>query len=133
MPLSTDAVRDWVGDHEIGKGRPYAESAAVSGAIRAKNILKASVKGTRNRPYRVRVTLGEDAVEFGECSCPVGYYGKCKHVAAVLLAYLEEPARFADLGDLHATIDDRAHSLDQLLEWAARDEQAGLEGPADTE
>ncbi|HEY0533796.1 MAG TPA: non-homologous end-joining DNA ligase [Actinoplanes sp.] len=41
------------------------------------------------------------------------------------------PARFADLGDLHATIDDQAFSLDQLLEWAARDEQAGLEGPAD--
>jgi DNA ligase D len=43
------------------------------------------------------------------------------------------PARFADLGDLHATIDDRQFSLDQLLEWAARDEQAGLEGPADAD
>jgi DNA ligase D len=43
------------------------------------------------------------------------------------------PARFADLGDLHATIDDHAYSLEQLLEWAARDEQAGLEGPADAD
>jgi DNA ligase D len=43
------------------------------------------------------------------------------------------PARFADLGDLHATIDDQAFSLDQLLEWAARDERAGLEGPADAD
>jgi DNA ligase D len=43
------------------------------------------------------------------------------------------PARFADLGDLHATIDDQAFSLEQLLEWAARDEQAGLEGPADAD
>ena len=108
MQLSTDAVRDWVGDHEIGKGRPYAESAAVSGGIRAGHVLKASVKGTRNRPYRVRVTLGEDAVEFGECSCPVGYYGKCKHVAAVLLAYLEEPARFADLPDADANLEARS-------------------------
>ena len=107
MPLSTDAVREWVGDHEIGKGRPYAEGAAVSGAIRSENILRASVKGTRNRPYRVRVTLGTDAVEFGECSCPVGYYGKCKHVAAVLLAYLEEPARFADLPDADANLEGR--------------------------
>ena len=37
------------------------------------------------------------------------------------------PARFAELGDLHATIDDRAFSLDTLLEWAERDEKAGLE------
>ena len=36
------------------------------------------------------------------------------------------PDRFARLGDLHATIDDRAHSLDTLLEWADRDERAGL-------
>ncbi|HEY1569878.1 MAG TPA: non-homologous end-joining DNA ligase [Pseudonocardiaceae bacterium] len=34
------------------------------------------------------------------------------------------PARFAELGDLHATIDDVSHSLDTLLEWADRD---GLE------
>jgi DNA ligase D-like protein (predicted polymerase) len=31
------------------------------------------------------------------------------------------PARFARLGDLHATIDDVAHRLDTLLEWADRD------------
>jgi DNA ligase D len=35
------------------------------------------------------------------------------------------PARFAALGDLHADIDNTAYRLDQLLEWAERDEQAG--------
>ena len=39
------------------------------------------------------------------------------------------PARFAALGDLHATIDDRAFPLDALLEWADRDEKAGLAVP----
>ena len=39
------------------------------------------------------------------------------------------PARFAELGDLHARIDDTAHSLDRLLEWADRDEKAGLAEP----
>ncbi|RAY11664.1 ATP-dependent DNA ligase [Actinomadura craniellae] len=33
------------------------------------------------------------------------------------------PARFAELGDLHAAIDDRAFSLDGLLELAERDER----------
>jgi len=41
------------------------------------------------------------------------------------------PGRFAELGDLHAKIDDVAHSLEPLLAWADRDEQAGLEGPAE--
>jgi DNA ligase D-like protein (predicted polymerase) len=39
------------------------------------------------------------------------------------------PARFADLGDLHSSIDDTAYRLDTLLEWAARDEKAGLVTP----
>jgi len=33
------------------------------------------------------------------------------------------PARYAQLGDLHAAIDDTAHGLDPLLEWVERDEQ----------
>ncbi|GAA4628954.1 non-homologous end-joining DNA ligase [Actinoallomurus vinaceus] len=33
------------------------------------------------------------------------------------------PERFAELGDLHAAIDDQAFSLETLLEWADRDEQ----------
>jgi len=36
------------------------------------------------------------------------------------------PARFAELGDLHAGIDDAVFAIDQLLEWAERDEQAGV-------
>ncbi|GAA1656697.1 non-homologous end-joining DNA ligase [Kribbella alba] len=39
------------------------------------------------------------------------------------------PARFAALGDLHATIDDTAYSIDTLLEWAERDEREGAEEP----
>lgn len=35
------------------------------------------------------------------------------------------PARFADLGDLHAEIDDVAHRIDTLLAWAERDELDG--------
>ncbi len=36
------------------------------------------------------------------------------------------PARFAELGDLHADIDSRAFSLEPLLEWVAREEAQGV-------
>jgi DNA ligase D len=39
------------------------------------------------------------------------------------------PARFAELGDLHAGIDDTTFSLEPLLEWADRDERAGAADP----
>jgi DNA ligase D len=35
------------------------------------------------------------------------------------------PQRFAKLGDLHAGIDQAVFAIDELLEWAARDERAG--------
>jgi DNA ligase D-like protein (predicted polymerase) len=35
------------------------------------------------------------------------------------------PSRFAAVGDRHAAIDDRAGSLDALLEWSARQEKEG--------
>jgi DNA ligase D len=41
------------------------------------------------------------------------------------------PARYADLGDLHAGIDDAVFALDPLLEWAERDEREGAEPPVD--
>jgi DNA ligase D len=39
------------------------------------------------------------------------------------------PQRFAELGDLHAGIDEAVFSLDPLLEWAARDERNRLADP----
>jgi DNA ligase D len=42
------------------------------------------------------------------------------------------PARFAELGDLHAGIDDAPYSLETLLEWAERDERDGAENPPET-
>jgi DNA ligase D len=39
------------------------------------------------------------------------------------------PERFARLGDLHAGIDDAVFRIDELLEWAERDEAAGERPP----
>jgi DNA ligase D len=41
------------------------------------------------------------------------------------------PARFAELGDLHADIDEHVFDIAPLLEWADRDEAAGAEPPAE--
>jgi DNA primase len=41
------------------------------------------------------------------------------------------PERFAELGDLHADIDDHVFDIAPLLEWAARDEAEGADPPAD--
>ena len=42
------------------------------------------------------------------------------------LTLVTMPARFADVGDVHAAIDEVHHSLEPLLDMAARDEAGGL-------
>jgi DNA ligase D len=68
----------------------------------------------------------------GTVSTPIRW-DEIDDVAPDDLTILTVPARFAERGDLHQGIDDTAFDLAPLLEWAARDEKAGLEGPADTE
>ena len=43
------------------------------------------------------------------------------------------PARYAELGDLHAGIDDAVFEIDQLLEWADRDERDGAAEPPEAD
>ncbi|MEV6489490.1 non-homologous end-joining DNA ligase [Actinoplanes sp. NPDC051633] len=68
----------------------------------------------------------------GTVSTPIEW-GEIADVAPDDFTLQTVPARFAKLGDLHAGIDDTAHRLDTLLEWAERDERAGLAGPADVD
>jgi DNA ligase D len=49
------------------------------------------------------------------------------------LTILTVPARFEQIGDLHAGIDDAVFDINPLLEWAARDARAGAADPGEPE
>jgi DNA ligase D len=71
-----------------------------------------SVRGVPRATVSTPITWDEiDDVEPGDCT-----------MATV-------PARFAQIGDLHAGIDDAVFRIDQLLAWADRDEQSGAIDP----
>ena len=61
----------------------------------------------------------------GRVSCPVTW-AELETVNPADLTIATVPERFARLGDVGAGIDDRAFSLEPLLELAARDEAQGL-------
>ena len=82
-------VAQWLGHATLAKARDY--SRAVSQLHWQGNMLTAKVQGTERRPYAVAIYFHNKQNQLrieGECSCPVGF--NCKHVAAVLLAGLEE-------------------------------------------
>ncbi|MBO0714655.1 MAG: non-homologous end-joining DNA ligase [Acidimicrobiales bacterium] len=73
-----------------------------------------SVRGRPDAPVSTPITWDEvDIVEPGDCT-----------MASV-------PRRFAKIGDLHAGIDQAVFAIDELLEWADRDERAGAVDPGE--
>ena len=91
-----DVVR-WLGAREVQKAGPYMRQVGrmTIGADR----ISAQVQGTLREPYLVDVEFhadaaGRPAIAAG-CSCPVGF--GCKHVAAVLLAVLENREKAAQV------------------------------------
>ena len=63
-------------------------------------------------------------------STPISW-DELEDVVSQELTIATVPERFARFGDLHAGIDDRAFSLELLLEWAERDRKANLSDPGE--
>ncbi|WP_221934809.1 DEAD/DEAH box helicase [Georgenia yuyongxinii] len=83
------AIVDAVGPETFRRGEAYARDGRVtwlSNDART-GVLYASVEGSRQRPYQTLVTVGAGPLS-GRCTCPVAV--NCKHMAAVLVAALED-------------------------------------------
>jgi uncharacterized Zn finger protein len=98
LTLTEQAVRKYVGERSYDLGGEYLSDGAVNRRKLEGATITADVRGTANKPYRVRVHLacgkGHGKIASADCSCPVGS-GACKHVAAVLLAWCKKPDSFA--------------------------------------
>ncbi|NMG47380.1 helicase SNF [Azoarcus communis] len=83
-------VRTWLGKRELDKGRSYLR--AVSDLFSDGDTLTARVQGTAPKPYVVSLRIHNHPWAGrglqASCTCPVG--SNCKHVAATLLAWLEQ-------------------------------------------
>jgi uncharacterized Zn finger protein len=89
--LTQTDISAWVGEPAFARSRSYGER--LIDQRRTGLVLKARCQGSSAQPYRVAATLGPSGgIAASTCSCPVG--GRCKHVAALLLAWLAAPDAF---------------------------------------
>jgi uncharacterized Zn finger protein len=103
--LAYPDIQRWVGEQSFLRGRSYAQQGAISNPRRQGLTLKAKCQGSQPQPYHVAVTLGDKGVVAGSCSCPVGDDGHCKHVAALLCAWLDAPETFVEVDDPGAALE----------------------------
>jgi hypothetical protein len=117
--LTLAAVGAWVGETSLARGRPYV--ARLLDQRRTGSELKARCVGSAAQPYRVTATLTTSGVVAAStCSCPVG--GRCKHIAALLLAWLAEPDAFLEIEPLDASLErrDKAELIALIRQMLAR-------------
>ena len=105
--VSAETIAAWVGPRSFQLGRSYFENEAVFDLRRQGGSLKARCQGSMPQPYRLRVAFGPEGIEAADCSCPVGGGGHCKHVGALLLAWLDQPDAFREVAELDADLERR--------------------------
>ena len=107
--ITEDAIREGATAEAYQRGRQYFQRDAVGALTLHGRTLTGEVKGSRSRPYRVTCELPISAAGgiMATCTCPYEWGGWCKHVVAVLLAYIADVSLVAarpPLADVLATL-----------------------------
>ncbi len=103
----------WVGNTAYQRGYRYFEDETILNPRRRGLNLISECQGTRPDPYRVEIRLGPGGIEEGSCTCPGGEGGHCKHAAALLLTWINEPDLFVEVPELDQLLE--AHSKAGLI------------------
>lgn len=97
-PLTEQDIEAQTDSGSFSRGRTYARQARIHDTVLRGDVIEALCDGSDYLPYVVHATLarqgeaGPNPKDFS-CTCPRG--GFCKHVVALLLTWIDEPARFA--------------------------------------
>ena len=98
--LTAALIRNLASSQAFSRGEEYYKAGAVSDLMRRGNSLRAQVEGSRYEPYQVTVDIDTGGVIGARCTCPYEFGGYCKHVVAVLLAYVRQPDRVVERGSV---------------------------------
>jgi len=91
IPTISDAlINTWVGKTFAMRGKRYFKHDRVTelASLQQGTQLMGDVQGTAAKPYEVLIHFEADDAIRGECTCPTGL--DCKHVAAVLYAWMDQ-------------------------------------------
>lgn len=96
LPKITESmIRAGTSPESFRRGEEYYRDGAVSSTAIQGTLLNGECAGTYAPYYRVQAELDEAGIADASCTCLYEYGGYCKHIVALLLAYLHHPKSFA--------------------------------------
>jgi uncharacterized Zn finger protein len=96
-PIAENIIHTWVGEVQFNRGLKYIEQSLLFHHSRRGTWIKAYCEGKRQgrQFYLVRANVIDGRIEKALCTCSIGKYGICPHIAALLVEYSRTPERFA--------------------------------------
>ncbi len=93
--ITESIIRAGAGPESFRSGEEYYRKGAVSNTAVQGSLLLGECAGTYAPYYRVQVELDEAGIAGASCTCLHEGGGYCKHIVALLLAWLHRPRSFA--------------------------------------
>lgn len=123
IPSFTKAdVQRLIDNRSFSRGQTYAKKGAIVNPLVLGNRLQAQCYGSSPVPYRVSADFDKRGLSESFCSCPVGGGGRCKHVAALLLTWLQDSKQFTQTVPLEENLQqrDKAQLIDLIKRMIGR-------------
>jgi uncharacterized Zn finger protein len=114
LPELTEAqIRALASAQSFERGLSYYQDGALVEPLRQGLELRAECEGSEYEPYQISVTLGAKGIAETSCTCPYDWGGICKHIVALLLAYVHNPQAIRVIEPLDVMLADK--SKDELI------------------
>lgn len=114
----TDAVLKSISSPEsYVRGSKLFQSGAVYDTFHQEKVITGKCEGSSEPYYQVRVKIDEGRIQESSCTCSYDWGGACKHIIALVLAYIQNPDAFNEqkrIDDLLADFDKQ--SLVRLID-----------------
>ncbi|MGE5379133.1 MAG: SWIM zinc finger family protein, partial [Bacteroidota bacterium] len=95
IPKITESmIRAGAAPESFRRGEEYYREGAISNTAIRGSLLSGECAGTYAPYYRVQVALDEAGIAETSCTCLYEGVGYCKHIVALLLAYVHHPKAF---------------------------------------
>ncbi len=108
--LSKSIVMHRIGRTSFMRAQSYVDGGSIVNLRQTGHELKAHCNEYIGTPYQVEIKFLADEIISTSCSCPMGHDGRCKHVGAVLILWVEEPERFRSIKSLTESLEQRSKS-----------------------
>lgn len=102
--FTNSMLRDHATAKSFERGERYFYQGAVAELIVRGERLEGEVEGSQYEPYQVQVSFDQAGITDTYCTCPYDWGGWCKHIVAVLLAYLDDPQAVEERASLESQI-----------------------------